>query len=124
MSYITLKNSHDISGIARLPLAYESSFYSLLFVLLILSVAYSKSILTKLLSMPFLVLLGESSYALYILQKPIYAIYNKYMASHFALSSDGHFYVFIFSHILISILVFLFIEKPGKKLILNISCCQ
>lgn len=124
VSYITLKNSHDISGIARLPLAYESSFYSLLFVLLILSVAYSKSILTKLLSMPFFVLLGESSYALYILQKPIYAIYNKYMASHFALSSDGHFYVFIFSHILISILVFLFIEKPGKKLILNISCCQ
>jgi len=124
VSYITLKSSHDISGIFRLPLAYGSSFYSLIFVLLILSVAYSKSIITKLLSMPFLVLLGESSYALYILQKPIYGIYNKYMASHFALSSDGHFYVFIFLHIFISILVFLFIEKPGKKLILNISCCQ
>lgn len=124
VNYIILKYSYNISSIIGFPLAFGSSFYSLPFILLILSVAYSKSIITKLISMPFLVLLGESSYALYILQKPIYTIYNKYISSQFALSSNGHFYVFIFLHIFISILVFYFIEKPGKKMILNISHCQ
>lgn len=120
---LTLQNSRAISGIVGFPLAYGSSFYSLLFILLILSVAYSKSILTSFMSMPFFVLLGESSYALYILQKPLYTIYHKYIARHFVLSLDGHFYFFIFLHILLSILVFYHIERPCKKMILNASRC-
>ncbi|MDO8947595.1 MAG: acyltransferase [Desulfocapsaceae bacterium] len=120
---LTLQNSRALSGIVGFPLAYGSSFYSLLFILLILSVAYSKSIITSFMSMPFLVLLGESSYALYILQKPLYTIYHKYIARHFELSLDGHFYFFIFLHILTSIWVFYLIERPCKKMIVNANRC-
>ncbi len=75
--------------------------------------------------MPFFVLLGESSYSLYILQLPIYYIYTNiisiYIFRNLEISSDGYFYIFIFLLIALSIASFYAIEKPGKKIILNIN---
>jgi peptidoglycan/LPS O-acetylase OafA/YrhL len=100
-------------------LAYGSSFYSLFFLLLILSLAFSKNILTKIMSSPVLVLLGESSYSLYILQLPAHGLFAKYLSPHLSTTPDGEFYIFIVLLVIVSIASFYFIEKPGKRLILN-----
>jgi peptidoglycan/LPS O-acetylase OafA/YrhL len=119
-NYVALQHPKFLKLVVGFPPAYGSSFYSLPFLFLILSLAHSKSIITRIMSLPFLVLLGESSYSLYILQKPINTIYTKYISTHLALSPDGRFYVFIALLIVISIISFYLIEKPGKKMVLGI----
>lgn len=119
--YILLQYPKIPVALIGFPLAYGSSFYSLFFLILILCVAYSRNIMTMVLSFPLLVLLGESSYALYILQKPLHALYSGIIAEHLSLGENGHFYLFSSMLIAISILVFVFIEKPGKQLIFKID---
>ena len=125
VNYISLQHPNILSRMAGFPLAYGSSFYSLPFLFLILSLAYSKNIITNIMSMPFFVLLGESSYSLYILQMPIYNIYtvhvSKHIVGHLNISSDGLFYIFVFLLVAVSIVSFYIIEKPGKKIILNLE---
>ncbi len=121
ITYYFLQNPTDLRDLAGIPLAYGSSFYSLLFIVMILGIAHSKNFITKSLSLPFLVLLGESSYALYILQAPLHMAYNKYILVHLKLSVNNGFYLYVLILILTSIIVFIFIEKPGKKIIFNIN---
>ena len=102
-------------------IAFESSFYALIFILLILAIARSNNILTKTLSMRFFVLLGESSYALYILQKPIHIVYNKYIAGHINVSQDNHFYLYLSLLVFISIVSLYVIEKPAKTIIIKLN---
>jgi peptidoglycan/LPS O-acetylase OafA/YrhL len=125
INYIALQYPGILGGLAGFPLAYASSFYSLLFLFLVLSLAYSRNVITRIMSLPFLVLLGESSYSLYILQKPMYTIYTryilKYISVHMEISPDARFYIFVCLLIFISVMSFQFIEKPGKKIILNFN---
>ncbi len=93
---------------------------ALLFSLLILSVAYSKNIITSILALPIFVILGESSYALYIFQKPALLFYKTYIFSHLNLSSDGHYYTYLSMLIILSVIIFNFIEKPCKQIVLKI----
>jgi peptidoglycan/LPS O-acetylase OafA/YrhL len=121
LTYFALQKPNIISRIAGFPPAYESSFYSFLFLLLILSLAHSRNIVTKIMSTSFFVLLGESSYSLYILQKPVHYIYAKYISGHLAIGDpDVDFYVFIFLLVCAAIASYYSIEKPGKRLILGI----
>jgi peptidoglycan/LPS O-acetylase OafA/YrhL len=121
ITYFFIQNPRVIRDFAGIPLAYGSSFYSLLFISMILGIAHSKNYVTKFLSLPFFVLLGESSYAFYILQMPVYVAYDKYILVHLDLSVNNSFYLYMLILILISILVFRFIEKPGKILIFNLN---
>lgn len=121
LTYYLLQNPLTLRHLVGFPLAYGSSFYALLFLLLILSVAFSKNLITKLLSLPFLVLLGESSYSIYILQKPVHIVYSRYIAPHLELSNDGHFYFYALTLICISIFTFRLIERPGQRIVLKIN---
>ena len=118
-----LQYPEQLEQIVGFPLAYGSSFYSLPFLLLILSLAYSNNILTKGLSFPFFVLLGEASYSIYILQAPFHIYYeahfSNYVSGYLGASKDMDFIVFVVLLILISILSLYLIEKPAKKLILK-----
>ena len=121
INYFALQNRPMIRQI--IGLRFSSSLFSILFLFLILSLVFSKSVITKLLSIPVLVLLGEASYSLYILQKPMYKIYTNVLQelpATFSLNQDSKFYIFAIFHILISIASLYIIEKPGKKLILNL----
>ena len=119
LNYLALQRPDVISRLIGYPLAFGSSFYSLLFIFLILSLAYSGSAITRIMSTPFLVLLGESSYSLYILQKPVQHIYTKYILKYLAVNNpDEEFYILVFLLICISVASYHFVEKPGKRLIL------
>ena len=123
INFYMLQYPDQLEKIAGIPLAFGSSFYSLPFILLIMSLAYSNNILSKGLSFPIFILLGEASYSIYILQAPFNIFYkahfSKYVTVNFGMSTDMDFFVFVFLLILISILALYGIEKPAKKLILK-----
>jgi peptidoglycan/LPS O-acetylase OafA/YrhL len=121
ITYYLLQYPYQIRQFFGHPVAYESSFYGLMFIVFILAVAQSNNILTKVLSMRFLVLLGESSYALYILQKPMHIVYKKYIATHIDISQNNHFYLYLSLLIILSILSFYVIEKPAKTMIIKFN---
>ena len=121
ITYFFLQNPNILINYLGAPLAYGSSFYSPLFIITVLSIAYSNNFITKALSLRFFVLLGESSYALYILQEPVFTLYNKYLSSHIRLSEESNFYLYTTILIFISIAAYNLIEKPGRKLIFKIN---
>jgi peptidoglycan/LPS O-acetylase OafA/YrhL len=87
-----------------------------LFLLLIVTLALDESILSRVFSHPTLVLLGDASYAVYILQYPVHTFYKMFIEVHFTnLSNEIHFYVYLLLLIIISILVFKFIESPARS---------
>ena len=108
ITYSIIQNENTLSGFFEFRLAYGSSFYSLLFIVMILGIAHAKNFITNILSLPFLVLLGESSYALYILQGPVYILYKKYLHSYFNMAESAGFYLYLLILIIVAILVFNF----------------
>jgi peptidoglycan/LPS O-acetylase OafA/YrhL len=95
-----------------------SSFLAPLFLVLIMSIALSKGFLVKIFSIKPLVVLGEASYSLYILQEPIHRIYNN-LSPDLELTPSMDFYLFTFILVIVSLGSFYFIEMPGKTFILN-----
>lgn len=121
INYFALQNPSITRNIIGYPLAFGSSFYSLLFLLLILSLVHSKNFITIMMSSPFFVLLGEASYSLYILQIPIRYIYTNYILKYLMISDPNvNFFVFVLLLICFSIASYHFIEKPGKRKILDL----
>ncbi len=102
------------------PLAFDASFYSLLFIVLVMSVAYSDNLVTRFLSLKPFVLLGNASYALYILQKPAFTVFQRHVAAKVGSTPEQQFAVFIAMLITISIAAYYLVEKPGKKLVFRL----
>lgn len=117
---LALMNPRDISDFIGYPIVTGASFYSMFFAILILSIAYSENTLTKLISRPTFILLGEASYSLYLLQKPVRLLYMQHISPYLKLSSAMNFYVFVFLLIMASILSFKLIEMPCKRILSNI----
>ena len=121
LSYFFLQYPVILRKISGFALNDVPSFYSIFFIVLILSVAYANNSITKALSLPVFVLLGEASYAIYILQKPVHIAYKLYISEYLDLINANHFYVYLTLLIGIAILSLYLIEKPGQKLIFKIS---
>lgn len=66
------------------------------------------------------VLLGEASYALYILQLPVFLAFNKFFVGSHLLSGDTAFYLYFLFLVMISILVFMFVERPARDWLNNV----
>lgn len=92
-----------------------------IFALLIFVLALNKGIISKLLSFPLLVLLGEISFSIYL----IHQIIIRYYITHFP-SLGGELHPFIIYFILwvniifIAYIMWYFIERPSRKLIVNL----
>jgi len=110
-----LNNESQLVKYLGFQVAFCSSFYGPLFLIFIISISMCQSKLTSLLSAKPLVLLGETSYSLYILQEPAWRIYVHYIANYFNLPPLLNFYAFFVFLVLISILSFLCFEKPANK---------
>jgi peptidoglycan/LPS O-acetylase OafA/YrhL len=87
---------------------------SLVFIVLL---GRDTGILSRIFSYSWLILLGEASYSLYILQRPVYGIYEKLIAGHLNLPDGMHFYAYLFLLISLSILSFKLFESPMRHLI-------
>ena len=98
-----------------LKLPFESGFMAPFFVFCVLSVAYCRSGLDRLLSLRPLVLLGEASYSLYILQAPMYHLYKAVMSRLDLLNPVAEFYVFLVILTLVSIASFLLFERRANR---------
>lgn len=106
-----------LEGLLGIKLAFTNGLLAPVFLAIIIFLANHKGVITKLFSLPFLVLLGEASYSLYILQKPVQGIYDKVIVPRINLSETLHFYIFVVLLIIISIISYKFFETPMRKLI-------
>jgi peptidoglycan/LPS O-acetylase OafA/YrhL len=114
---VLLNRQSEISSYFGLKFAFGSSFFAPLFLVFILAVSLCRSKLIRMFSAKPLLLLGNASYSLYMLQVPAHQIYDKYFTDWLNLSPLYNFYVFFVFLTLVSILSFLLFEKPTTKFI-------
>lgn len=98
-------------------IAYNNGLIAPVFLAFIIFLALDRTLISKVLSLPILVLLGEASYSLYILQRPVYGVYKQLAPSWLPVDSALHFYVFLIGLTLISVLSFLWLETPLRRTI-------
>lgn len=114
---IAIQNQQSIERILGSRIAFGSSFFALLFLPAIYFCAVGDVFLRKILATPFLVLLGEASYSLYILQKPTYIAFTKATSNILTQNSDIKFLAYFITLTTISIICYLTIEKPLTNLL-------
>jgi len=98
-------------------LAYGSSFTAILFAPAIYFCAIANNLLKKAPFIPVLVILGESSYSLYILQAPAHLAFQMLPTQFLFESSTINFSVFVIFLISLSIASYFLIEKTLSKTI-------
>ncbi|WP_166424158.1 acyltransferase [Paraglaciecola sp. 20A4] len=112
-----LNNESKISNFFELEFAFSSSFFAPIFLVFIVAVSICRSKLIRMFSARPLLLLGEASFSLYILQIPIHQIYEKYIVGDLGLSPLVHFTLFFIILTIASILSFILFEKPAMNFI-------
>lgn len=98
---------------------YTNGLIAPLFLLFIVLLALNTGRLSTVLQQRWLVLLGEASFSLYILQKPLHGIYEKVLPAWIAPDSALHFYLFIVLLTITALFSYWFFETPLRKLINN-----
>lgn len=104
-----------IEDTLEIKLAFTNGLIAPAFIAFIILLSLEKSIITRILSNQWLVLLGEASFSLYILQKPLHGIYEKLIANKIPLSNELHFYIFIILLVTASIISYKYLETPLRK---------
>ena len=106
-----------LESILGFKLALTNGLLAPAFLLFIVYLARSKNFGTQIFSNSWFILLGEASYSLYILQKPIHGLYDKIIVPRLHLSETLHFYIFLMALIIISILSYKYFEAPMRRII-------
>lgn len=115
--FLLIWSRPHLETLLGIKLAFTNGILAPAFLWFIVLLARNKGIITRILSSRWLVLLGEASYSLYILQKPIHGIYDKIIVPRITLSEMAHFYIFLVLLIIISILSYKYFETPLRKLL-------
>lgn len=110
-------------------LNYHNGLLSIIFVPFILFLSLSTDKLTKLFSKNIFVFLGEISFGMYILQKPIWDILSDYrMNKYFRIDKELDFSISFFIRLLVLIAIssisYLYFEKPLRNKIKNFQTKQ
>ena len=92
-----------------------------LFLLFIVFLALDHSRLSQLMSHKWLVLLGEASFSLYILQRPVYGIYQRLIANRIELNETAHFYLYLIVLTVVAIASFKLFETPARKVLRKLT---
>jgi peptidoglycan/LPS O-acetylase OafA/YrhL len=87
------------------------------FALLILALAAGRGFLAGFLSSPAMILLGEASYALYILHVPVHSILRRIVPvdGFLAPQSTGFLIVYLIGSVVVAILVLKAVEEPARR---------
>lgn len=107
----------DISALLGFEIALTNGQIAPLFLAFIIFLALDKGKISQLLSHKWLVLLGEASFSLYILQRPVHSLYERIIQHRIELPEAFHFYLYLIILILISIASFKLFESPTRLLI-------
>lgn len=86
-------------------------------IIFIIALARDSGKLSKWLSLPIFVLLGEASYSLYILQRPVHGLYERLIATPFGIPDYLDFYAYLTLLVIISVLSYRWFETPARQLI-------
>jgi peptidoglycan/LPS O-acetylase OafA/YrhL len=89
------------------------------FLLFIYWFSISKDPFSKLFSLPLFQYLGELSYAIYILQVPVFLFFLNFLHNSFHFETNYGFCVYILLLLVVAILAFELVEKPCKKIIMK-----
>jgi peptidoglycan/LPS O-acetylase OafA/YrhL len=98
---------------------YTNGLIAPLFLLLIVLLALNTTRISTILQHSWLVLLGEASFSLYILQKPLHGIYEKLIPASIAPGSTLHFYLFLVILTGTALFSYRFFETPLRHSINN-----
>ena len=113
-----LNNRGLIESLVHISIPFAAGFFAPLFLLLILLTAFlSQASSKELLGNKGFVLLGDASYALYIFQRPFHQFFDAYIFPSLNLSGEPAFYFYFFCLILFSIVIYLFVERPVKRVL-------
>lgn len=110
----------SIENIIGIKLAFTNGLIAPAFLLFIILLAQEKGKIVSIFSNKWLVLLGEASFSLYILQKPLHGVYDKLIGNTVSLSDELHFYIFLALLIIASIISYKYFETPMRKTINNL----
>jgi len=85
------------------------------FLIVVLTLALDDTKISKIMSHPWLVLLGDASYALYILHVPVRWLFERFLAlTGSTMSYETMYSIYLPIMIVLSILVFIYIERPAR----------
>ncbi|TWR24583.1 acyltransferase [Mucilaginibacter achroorhodeus] len=93
---------------------FHNGLLVLFFAPLILFLSLNRGFFAKIFNHSLLVFLGEISYCIYILQLPLYTLFNNWFKLNNPLTALYFYIVFL---IACSSIVYLYIEIPGKRLV-------
>jgi peptidoglycan/LPS O-acetylase OafA/YrhL len=93
---------------------FHDGLMAILFAPLILLLSLNNGKITKIFSNKYLILLGEASYSMYILQSPIKSFSSFLFEKVHLVNPDARFYTYLVVLIGISVGCYLFVEIPAK----------
>lgn len=114
---LLLAYEYKFDAASGFDIDYNNGLIAPLFLALIVLLASNQGITRKLLSQPVLLLLGEASYSLYILQRPVYGIYDRTLGQWLIMDTNMHFYLFVVILTLLSVASFKYFETPLRRMI-------
>ncbi|MEZ5536003.1 MAG: acyltransferase [Thiolinea sp.] len=114
---LALAYEYKIESALGVFIDYNNGLIAPLFLALIVILASNRGATKRILSLPFLLLLGEASYSLYILQRPVYGIYDRTLGQWLSMDTNMHFYLFALLLTLLSIASFKYFETPLRRMI-------
>jgi peptidoglycan/LPS O-acetylase OafA/YrhL len=116
LSLLYLKDS--FKQLFGIRVALTNGILAPLFILFITTLALDNTWIARTFQSPALVLLGDASYAVYILQFPAHTFYKKYLEGYFPnASNEFHFYAYLILLLAISVATFLWVETPARNLV-------
>ncbi|CAA6819692.1 MAG: Peptidoglycan/LPS O-acetylase OafA/YrhL, contains acyltransferase and SGNH-hydrolase domains [uncultured Thiotrichaceae bacterium] len=118
---LALAYEYKITATLGFSIVYNNGLITPLFLTLVVLLATNQGITQKVLAWPVLLLLGEASYSLYILQRPVFGLYDRTLGKWLDLDANMHFYLFAVLLTILSVVSFKFFETPVRRMI-NAYC--
>jgi peptidoglycan/LPS O-acetylase OafA/YrhL len=110
---------HRFQELTGFRMVFENGLLAPLFIVFIIFLSLDETLFSRLFSKKYLVLLGDSSYSIYILHYPVYLLYDSQIRIHFNFANMQGFLVYTLLLIILSVLTYLIVECPARRFIRN-----
>ncbi len=110
-----------ILSLIFIPLNFHNGLMAVFFVPAIYLISCNNGLITRFFSIKPLEFLGEISYAIYIIHIPVLYILRSVLWDYFQISqSNTIFWIYILVLLVVSAILYLFVEKPMRDFVRNI----